>query len=264
VNALSARRHHPLAKLGVVLLALLFTGGLYAALAPSQGASAAPVDDPDAVAAGEGLFVLNCASCHGFNLEGTSDGPSLIGVGAAAVDFQVGTGRMPATTASAVQIPEKPVVFTEEEIAQLAAYVAAQAPGPAIPEVTEEDIASADVVEGGELFRTNCSMCHGFVGSGGALTDGKYAPAITSDQPARYIYEAMLTGPQSMPVFSDTAALDPEDKHSIIAWLREVQSEPRTQLNLGQFGTVFEGALAWIAGMGLLVGAAVWLGQKAK
>jgi ubiquinol-cytochrome c reductase cytochrome c subunit len=263
VNALAARRHHPAAKLGVVLLALLFTGGLYAVLAPSDRASAAAVVDEDAIAAGEALYNLNCASCHGLNLQGSTDGPTLLGVGAAAVDFQVGTGRMPAAGSSTVQVPEKPVRFTDEQIFQLAAFVAAQAPGPPIPLISEEDIADADLVEGGELFRTNCSMCHGFAGSGGALTKGKYAPAIDLEEP-RYVYEAMLTGPQSMPVFSDSAALGPEEKFAIIAWLDEIEDDPSPGLTLGQLGTVPEGLMAWIGGLGLLVGCCIWLGSKAK
>ena len=49
----------------------------------------------------EARLVGYCATCHGQNGEGIETvngnhlGPSLAGVGAAAVDFQVGTGRMP-------------------------------------------------------------------------------------------------------------------------------------------------------------------------
>ncbi len=61
---------------------------------------------------GQALFNQNCASCHGLNAEGTKDAkgnwiaPSLIGVGAASVDFQVSTGRMPAMNPGA-QVPRK-------------------------------------------------------------------------------------------------------------------------------------------------------------
>ena len=122
-------------------------------------------------------------------------------MGAAAVDFQVGTGRMPAA-ADGAQIQKKRVEFTPEEIAALAAYVASLGPGPAIPDDEVLDYADADAAQGGAIYRTNCSMCHNFAGSGGALTHGKFAPSLEGVSP-KHMYEAMLTGPQSMPVFGD-------------------------------------------------------------
>ena len=59
--------------------------------------------------------------------------PPSIGVGAASVDFQVSTGRMPL----AFQGPQgmvKPTQFTDEQTLQMAAYVASLAPGPGLPE----------------------------------------------------------------------------------------------------------------------------------
>src|SRR5690606_18301893 len=87
VKALAARRHHPMALLVILLLALVATGGLYAALSP-QTAQAEAYSEDD-VKAGEALFLANCATCHGRDAEGLVDsggttiGPSLIGVGAA-------------------------------------------------------------------------------------------------------------------------------------------------------------------------------------
>src|SRR5690606_16296706 len=144
---------------------------------------------------GKKLYAVGCSSCHGPNGEGTSDGPSLIGVGAAAVDFQVGTGRMPAQQPGA-QVPKKPVVYTQEQIDQLAAYIASLGPGPAVPNKAQYNPEGANVARGGELFRTNCAQCHNFVGSGGALTNGKYAPSLKGVS-NKHIYEAMLTGPQA-------------------------------------------------------------------
>src|SRR5690606_19402802 len=107
---------------------------------------------------------------------GTTEAPTLIGVGAASVDFQVGTGRMPMAM-SGPQAQQKPVQFTQEQISALAAYVASISPGPAIP--SPELIASgSDLAVGGELFRINCAMCHNLVGAGGALTQGKFAPGL--------------------------------------------------------------------------------------
>ena len=78
----------------LIMLGLFVTGTAYAAVAPQQ--TEATVTSFDSVANGKKLFVANCATCHGANGLGIKDaGPSLAGVGAASVDFQMGTGRMP-------------------------------------------------------------------------------------------------------------------------------------------------------------------------
>ena len=262
LGALSRRRRHRLAPVLLLLMALGSTGGAYAVLAPtpqaqaSSGVSSAVVDE------GRALFLKNCASCHGLNLQGTTDGPSLIGVGAAAVDFQVGTGRMPAARLGA-QVEDKPNQFSQEEIAAMAAYIASLAPGPAIPSKEQLDYSAADPAEGGSIYRTNCAMCHNYAGSGGALTQGKYAPSLKGVSP-EYIYEAMLTGPQSMPVFGENT-LVPEDKRAVIAFLKTIDSEPDPGgASLGKVGPVSEGAVGWLVGLGGLIACAVWLGAKAR
>ena len=88
------------------------------------------------------------------------------------------------------------------QIDALAAYVASLGGGPAIPTADELDSPARRPRRGGELFRTNCAQCHNFAGAGGALTQGKYAPTLNGATPTQ-IYEAMLTGPQAMPVFND-------------------------------------------------------------
>ena len=259
MSALAARRRHPLATAVLVLLGLIVAGLAYAALAPNRAvASEASTDD---ITAGRELFLANCATCHGLNAGGRNNAPSLIGVGAAAVDFQVGTGRMP-MAASGPQAPKaRSVEFSEQEIAQLAAYVASLAPGPAIPSEEDLDLSEADAAQGALVFRTNCAMCHNFAGSGGALTRGKYAPSLKGVT-NRHLYEAMVTGPQSMPVFNDNT-LTLESKRNLMAFLEQVHTNPSPGgLTLGSLGPVPEGMLAWVLGLGLLVGAAVWLGAK--
>jgi ubiquinol-cytochrome c reductase cytochrome c subunit len=246
----------------LLLMCLVITGGAYAAFAPSPQAEAATGVSAKSIKDGRDLFLRNCASCHGLNAEGSSDAPTLVGVGAAAVDFQVGTGRMPAA-ADGPQIEKKRVEFNPEETAALAAYVASLGPGPAIPDADTLDYADANEAQGGAIFRTNCSMCHNFVGSGGALTHGKFAASLNGVTP-RHMYEAMLTGPQSMPVFGD-GTMPPNDKRAIIKYLQNIQ----TQANpggaaLGKLGPVTEGAVGWLVGLGSLIGAAVWLGAKAR
>jgi ubiquinol-cytochrome c reductase cytochrome c subunit len=262
VKLLSARRRHPLAHVVVMLFALVAFGGLYALAAPTSEATSQSAQSTQ-IEEGRKLFAVSCSTCHGPNAEGTVDGPSLIGVGAASVDFQVGTGRMPAQQPGP-QMPGKPTSFSNEEIEALAAYVASLGPGPQIPvaeEYATEELSDAELAEGGELFRTNCASCHNVVGKGGALPDGRSAPSLDHTEP-RHMFEAMVTGPQQMPVFSDKV-IEPEEKKKIIGYLEEVREQPSTGgLALGSLGPVSEGLFAWLVGIGGLVIAAVWIAAK--
>jgi ubiquinol-cytochrome c reductase cytochrome c subunit len=262
VKRLSARRRHPLAALVVLIFALGAVGGLYSLFAPTGQASAA--DDPSSlqIQEGKGLFVTSCSSCHGLNAEGTSDGPGIAGLGPAAVDFQVGTGRMPLKNKQA-EAPRKPQSFTEPETAAIAAYVASLQPGGAPIPSPAQYATDGDLQEGGEIFRTNCASCHNFIGKGGALTRGKYAPNLTGTDPKR-IYEAMLTGPEAMPVFSD-GALTPDQKKDVITYVKNIAAEPDPGgYAAGRIGPVTEGLLMWTVVIGALIGAAVWLGAKPR
>lgn len=260
MNALAARRRHPAAIALLILLGLVVTGLAYSAFAPKPASAATA--SADQIQQGKKLFLANCASCHGLQAQGTKEGPSLVGVGAASVDFQMGTGRMP-LAAPNVQAPRpNEVRFSDEEIAAVAAYIASLAPGPGIPDEEYTDGKGGNVARGAELFRVNCAMCHNFAGSGGALTRGKYAPSLRNIE-GRHIYEAMVSGPQSMPVFNDDN-ISPQGKEDIIAFLHAVDEQENVGgMSLGNLGPVSEGLFAWVFGLGLLVGFAVWLGKKA-
>lgn len=259
MKALAASRRNRYAPAVLVLLALILTGALYAVLAPKP-ATAATGNAQD-VEAGKALFEANCSTCHGLDAEGTDIAPSLIGVGAASVDFQMATGRMPMANNSP-QAEVKPPQFDAEQISQVAAYVASLAPGPQIPTAEQVDPAGGDAANGLALFRTNCAMCHNAVGAGGALSEGKYAPALYDSTPTE-IYEAMLTGPQSMPVFNE-ANIDPQGKQDIIAYLMEQRETSVGGITLGSLGPVAEGLWVWIVGIGGLIAAAVWIGAKSS
>ncbi|MCN9239844.1 c-type cytochrome [Streptomyces sp. RY43-2] len=263
MKKLSARRRHPLAAVVVLLLALAATGGLYAAFAPASKAQADETAQSLAIEEGKKLYQVGCASCHGTGGQGSSDGPSLVGVGAAAVDFQVGTGRMPAATSQGAQVPRKKTIYTQAEIDQLAAFVASLGAGPAVPTTNEYSPEGADLGRGGELFRQNCAQCHNFTGKGGALTHGKFAPTLEGVSP-KHLYEAMQTGPQNMPSFPDTT-LSSENKKDIIAYLDAVNSDETKNpggLELGGLGPVSEGLFAWIFGLGALIAVAVWVAAR--
>ena len=77
------------------------------------------------------------------------------------------------------------------------------------------------------------------------------------------IYEAMVTGPQSMPVFSD-ANITPEGKRDIIAYVAAQNEGSPGGITLGSIGPVGEAVWVWILGIGLLIGCAVWIGAKSS
>src|SRR4051812_23024670 len=244
----------------VVFVALAIIGAAYAAFAPS-GRAESNAPNADQIARGNALYLQGCSTCHGLSGQGSSVAPSLIGVGGAAVDFQVGTGRMPL----ALRGPEankKPVRYNQSDIDALAAYVESLGGGPNVPQSSDYDTTGSDLTAGGELFRTNCASCHNFVGKGGALAHGLYAPDLTNTTP-KHIYEAMETGPSNMPVFGDKT-LTPEEKRNIIAALEGFRTQPDPGGNaLGRIGPVPEGLVGWLGGIGILVTAAFWIGAKA-
>ena len=252
-----------MAAVVVLLIALAAIGGLYGTLAPTSQANADETAQSLTITEGQRLYSVGCASCHGTGGKGSSDGPSLVGVGAAAVDFQVATGRMPAATSQGAQIPKKRNIYSQAEIDQLATYIASLGAGPSVPTEEQYGPNGADIAKGGELFRSNCAQCHNFTGKGGALTHGKYAPDLEGVDP-KHIYEAMQTGPQNMPSFPDTT-LSEKNKKDIIAYLDAVNSDDTVEpggLGLGGLGPVSEGLFAWIFGLGALIAVAVWVAAR--
>jgi len=261
VKTLAHHRRHPAAVLVAIMVGLLVTGGLYA-VANSATQAQSATEDATQILNGKKLFLEGCSSCHGIAAQGTDNGPTLIGVGAAAVHFQVATGRMPLANPGA-QAPQKTRDYSETEIAAMASYIASLAPGPAIPTAEDLDWADADTAEGGELFRANCSQCHQAAGRGGALSEGKYAPNLMDATPQE-VYEAMLTGPQNMPVFADST-LPTEDKQAIINYIETLKtSDDPGGWALGRFGPVTEGLFMWIGGLLLVVACAIWIGAKVR
>ncbi len=78
------------------------------------------------------------------------------------------------------------------------------------------------------------------------------------------IYEAMVSGPQSMPVFSNET-LPIEDKKAVTAYIMALQEAPSPGgLSLGRLGPVVEGLFMWVAVFAALIAAAVWIGIKAR
>jgi ubiquinol-cytochrome c reductase cytochrome c subunit len=255
-------RRSPLAAAALIGIGLLLTGGVYAgASAAMASTNESTVNTALTVEDGKKLFQANCATCHGLDLQGSESGPSLYGVGELSVHFQVSTGRMPLQM-QGPQAPQKPVQFTDDQIAAIAAYVQSTSPGPTFPSEEVLD-AKGDAAEGAELFRINCAMCHNVAGAGGALTEGKYAPNLHTTTPLN-MYAAMVTGPQNMPVFNDMN-LTQEEKRDIISYLVFLQqNESPGGFSLGSLGPVSEGLFIWIFGIGTLIAITVWITAKSN
>jgi ubiquinol-cytochrome c reductase cytochrome c subunit len=254
-----SKQRRRVANVAGLMAGLVLTGALYSALSPAYASDESNTSESSAEAAGRELYERSCITCHGENLEGVpTRGPSLIGVGEAAVYFQVHTGRMPLVRQEA-DAPDKPAVFSDEEIDQLMAYVQANGGGPTLP---SGDLRDGDLAEGGELFRLNCASCHNFVGQGGALSSGKAAPSLEEANDLE-IYTAMLTGPENMPVFGDNQ-LTSEEKRAIINYVQTIdnQADPGGA-GVGRMGPVAEGLVIWVVGIGVLLFGIFWMGSKA-
>jgi ubiquinol-cytochrome c reductase cytochrome c subunit len=251
----------------LLLIGLLFAGGLAATLTPKPQVAQADESSLALLRTGGQLFETSCVTCHGANLQGVPDrGPSLIGVGDAAVYFQVSTGRMPAMRGEA-QAPQKAPIFDEHQIDALGAFVQANGGGPTVPRdanggVAQDSLLGHDVARGGDLFRLNCASCHNFTGKGGALSSGKYAPDLSTAEPAQ-IFTAMLTGPQNMPKFSDRQ-LSPQEKRDIVSYVRMASEAPDPGgYGLGGLGPTSEGMAIWIIGIVACIGVCLWIGARA-
>jgi len=255
-------RRRPVAGYAVVLLALILVGAIYATITGSgeSAASTNPTASASDIAKGQQIFDLTCATCHGLQAQGTAAAPSLIGVGSAAVYFQTSTGRMPAKAPDA-ENDRKPTQLNPLQIRQVGAYIQSLGGGPEIPTPAMVSTNGADIALGQALFTADCAQCHNFDGAGGALTYGKYAPALTASTPTQ-IYTAMLTGPEAMPVFNDTT-ITPTQKRDIIAYVTSSRATPNPGgFSLGRVGPVTEGLVAFLGVLFFMVLVALWITAK--
>ena len=261
------RLHRRLAGAVLLLFGLALAGVLAATLTPKPQVAQADQSQSALLRTGQQLSGTACISCHGASLQGVDGrGPSLVGVGEAAVFFQVNTGRMPAVRGEA-QAPRKAPTFDEAQIDAMGAYVQSMGGGPLVPrdangQIADHSLMGENVARGGDLFRLNCASCHNFTGRGGALSSGKFAPDL-NDTTEQQILTAMLTGPQNMPKFSDRQ-LSPEEKKDIIAYVRSSsQTMNPGGYGLGGFGPVPEGAAIFVVGMAVAIAIAMWIGARA-
>jgi ubiquinol-cytochrome c reductase cytochrome c subunit len=251
-----------------LIAALTLVGGLYTSFAPGIGRAEGTPTLSQTAQEGKAVYEVSCVTCHGRNGQGVNQrGPSLIGVGSAAVEFQVNTGRMPLARQEA-QAERKPPQLTPDDAKKIGQYIQELGGGPQLPSDADLNKLVADarsdpngLQRGGDLFRETCAACHAFSTGGGALSSGKYAPSL-KDSTNRDMYAAMLTGPQNMPVFGNNE-LSPQDKADIIAYVQNLNSDQDPGgWNLGRYGPVPEGLVIFLVGIAVLVFSTLWIAGK--
>ena len=241
-------------------VALLSAGALYAVFAP-QAQTAHAQEDPALVRQGEQLYNNACISCHGMNLQGVElRGPSLIGVGEAAVYFQVSTGRMPATRQEA-QIGKKPVRFTPQEIDALGAFVQANGGGPVVPTGSlrrrrpgsRRRSLPAQLRLMPQLHRTRYRT---------VLRASTLPPSTEVNRPADLQRDDQRTAEHAQVLRRAADSAGEAGHHRLRAVGMEQGNNPGGY-SLGGFGPVPEGLISWMVGISALVGVTLWIGSKA-
>lgn len=187
-----------------------------------------------------------CASCHGADLRGSVNGPSLRGAGAAKVDFWLRTGRMPAAIPW-IEVGHRGQALPDATIANIIAYVVSTAPGGLpIPRIHT----GGDLARGRALYDQNCQHCHGIAGDGGSIGGNEYAPSLHLT-PIVQVAEAVRTGPGQMPPFS-AAQLTERDLVDVVSYVVSLDAASATPgLPLRTGGTVPEGLIGWLAAAAL-------------
>ena len=89
IGALSRYRRHRFAGPALLFTALSLAGiGFSVAQAATEDVAVTiSSDKASLIKEGREIFLRGCSSCHGLSAEGAGAAPSLIGVGAASVDF---------------------------------------------------------------------------------------------------------------------------------------------------------------------------------
>jgi ubiquinol-cytochrome c reductase cytochrome c subunit len=234
---------------------------LLAALLVVPAASAAP-----SVKQGEHLYGRYCVSCHGMNGSGVHPSrqigagpgraqtqqhavaPPLRGVGARAADFYLRTGYMPLQKIG-LQPRRSTVIFGEQQLRSLIAYVASLGGGPPIPQPHPE---RGNISLGQHLFTDNCAGCHQVMAEGGYVT-GAVPPAL-ENATAVQVAEAVRIGPNVMPTFSRNQ-ISPHELDSIIRYVEYTKNpDDRGGWAIGHLGPLPEGLVTWfIAALALVV-----------
>ncbi|HEY4347519.1 MAG TPA: c-type cytochrome [Gaiellaceae bacterium] len=251
---------------------LLATIVLAVLLAASSASAATGPPAVGAVKAGTGaaLYAANCSSCHGPAGKGIAPpgrpgvgnvngyGPALDDAGALEADFYLRTGYMPLARPNE-QPYRSHVLFSDREIRELVAYVAALGHGPTIP---KPDPGRGNLAEGFRLFSNHCSGCHQIAAEGGYVT-GARVPELGQATDVQ-IAEAVRTGPYVMPQFS-TRAISNAQLDALIRYVDYAKHpDDPGGWSLGRIGPVPEGMVAWLIATAALVATSMAVGRRAR
>jgi ubiquinol-cytochrome c reductase cytochrome c subunit len=231
------------------LVALLCTAGALVLWATPQRSAAAGPPPAGVVAQGRTLFAEGCSYCHGTDARGVPGrGPNLRGVGAAAADFMLSTGRMPLAGPGDEPTRNRPAYDPVQQRA-LVAYVGSFG-GPPIPPPV--DPAAGSLQQGRSLFTEQCAGCHTVTARGGVVP-GAVAPALQQATPTQ-IAEAVRTGPQLMPIYG-ARQLDQRQLDGVARYVLSTRHlDNPGGWAIGNLGPVPEGLVAWLlAGTALLI-----------
>ncbi|HEU5371967.1 MAG TPA: c-type cytochrome [Gaiellaceae bacterium] len=242
---------------------------LVAALVAVPVAAAAP-----GVKQGEHLYGRYCVSCHGMNGSGVQPArrigagpgraqtqqhavaPPLRGVGARAADFYLRTGYMPLQKIG-LQPRRSTVIFDEQQLRSLIAYVASLGGGPPIPQPHPE---RGNLSLGQHLFTDNCAGCHQVVAEGGYVT-GAVPPAL-ENATAVQVAEAVRIGPNVMPTFS-RKQISAHELDSIIRYVEYTKNpDDRGGWAIGHIGPLPEGLVTWFIAALALVFTCLMIGKR--
>jgi ubiquinol-cytochrome c reductase cytochrome c subunit len=255
----------------LAMAACTTTPGPYRPSLPPQAAPPAATPNGDV---GQGLYLRDCAWCHGASAEGTPRAPDLRGPprGPADVDFVLRTRRMP------LRVPEDPMrrgaattVYSAADRAAIVSYLRTLGrTGPDVPALPAKP--AGGPARGAELYLANCAACHGATGIGGTLSAAQkvgtpagaretFVPEVTKSSRIE-VAEAIRVGPGTMPVFGPDTFSD-DDVAAVADYVQYLRhpSDPGG-LATGHIGPVSEGAIGWIIGLGLLLAVSRWIGTR--
>ena len=231
------------------------------AVSVAQAQTAEHQIDEALVTRGAAVFQSNCAACHGKRGQGgtgTGDaaGPPVREIALAYFDLTVRTGRMPIADRSLGVYTE---MLSEADREAVVAYAAEELDNIGVVPTVEP----GDPARGQELYVRNCAACHGPTAQGVAVGQQDVSSTLDITEPIE-IATAIRSGPGVMPRFTEDT-LNHDDLLAVTAWVMDLRErEAPGGWSLGRSGTVAEGLIAVVVGLGLLAIVMYLLGESSR
>ena len=220
---------------------------------PALQASPTPSD----LSFGRTIYEERCATCHGPEGTGTVQAPPLVGLGPAAYDFMMSTGRMPLDQPGAQAKRRRPVLSPAEIQAVTDYLTSLGGRGVPIPHV---DLGAGDVSRGQKLYEDQCAACHSTAGNGGAVGT-VIAPNLHQANPTQ-IAEAIRFGPGTMPRFGE-GSLDQNDLNALVRYVVYLRNPiDRGGSGLNHVGPLIEGFVGLGIGLVLIIVVTRYIGTR--